>query len=91
MIEPRIGIGAQVDKIRADIGQCGESRVGCEDLTVLCRGEVLRSSRLVGIAQIAEWEHWTFEYSEDGTVLFTPRSEWKAVCKAVLEKIWPQG
>jgi hypothetical protein len=86
MVEPRIGISAQVDKIRAEVGQCGESRVGCEDLTLLCRGAVSRSARLVGIAQIAHWEHWTFEYSEDGTVRFTPRFEWKAICKAVLEK-----
>lgn len=65
----RPGIAAQVDRIRAEIGQCGESRVGCEELRLLCPDEV--SASVTGIAQIAEWEGWTFEYFPDGSVLFT--------------------
>ena len=40
------GIGAQVDKIRAEIRQHGESRVGCEELTLLCRNEVSDAQQL---------------------------------------------
>jgi hypothetical protein len=62
------GIGAQVDKIRAEIWQHGASRVGCEELTLLCRNEV---SDAQGLSGIAEWERWTFEYLPDGTVRFS--------------------
>jgi hypothetical protein len=30
---------------------------------------------LDGVARIAEWEHWAFEYLPDGTVLFKPLPE----------------
>ena len=72
MIEPRIGIGTQVDKIRAEVEQCGESRVGCDELELLCRNEDSTGARLVALEQIAEWEHWTFRYFPDGAVVFTP-------------------
>jgi hypothetical protein len=65
------GIAAQVDKIRAEIRQHGESRVGCEELSLLCPNEVSDAQQLNGIAQIAEWERWTFEYLPDGSVRFT--------------------
>lgn len=65
------GVALQVDRMRADIVRCGESRVGCDELRLLCP-EVPESEELVGIAQIAEWERWTFEYCTDGSVLFTP-------------------
>jgi hypothetical protein len=65
------GIGAQVDKIRAEIRQCGESRVGCAELTLLCPNEVSIAQELNGISEIAEWERWTFEYLPDGRVLFS--------------------
>ena len=65
------GIAAQVDKIRAEIRQHGESRVGCHELSLLCPNEVSNAQELNGIAQIAEWERWTFEYLPDGSVRFT--------------------
>jgi hypothetical protein len=65
------GIAAQVDKIRAEIRQHGESRVGCEELSLLCPAEVSDAQQLNGIAQIAEWERWTFEYLPDGSVRFS--------------------
>jgi hypothetical protein len=65
------GIGAQVDKIRTEIRQHGESRVGCEELSLLCPGEVSNAQVLNGIAQIAEWERWTFQYLPDGSVRFS--------------------
>jgi hypothetical protein len=64
------GIAAQVDKIRAEIRQHGESRVGCEESSLLCPDEVSNAQELNGIAQIAEWERWTFEYLPDGSVRF---------------------
>ena len=68
----RLNISSQVDQMRSDIQRCGESRVGCEELALLCPDEVSGSQELVGIAQIAEWEQWTFEYLPDGSVCFTP-------------------
>ena len=64
-------IAAQVDKIRADIRERGESRVGCEELSLLCRNEVSDDQQLRGISEIAEWERWTFEYLPDGSVRFS--------------------
>jgi hypothetical protein len=66
----RTDIGAQVEKMRADIRQYGESRVGCNELHLLCHSEVSPRQELNGIAQIAEWERWTFEYLADGSVRF---------------------
>jgi hypothetical protein len=65
------GIGSQVDKIRAEIRQCGESRVGGDELFLLRPAEVSIAQELNGISEIAEWEHWTFEYLPDGSVRFS--------------------
>jgi len=67
----RPDIAAQVDKIRAEIRQHGESRVGCEELRLLCPDKVSDAEGLSGIAEIAEWERWTFEYLPDGSVRFS--------------------
>jgi hypothetical protein len=66
-------IAAQVDKMRAEIQQCGVSRVGCEELTLLC-SDVSAKQEKIGIEQIAEWERWTFEYLPGGSVQFMPLS-----------------
>ena len=65
------GIAAEVDKIRAEIQQHGESRVGCDELSLLCPNEVSIVEELNGITEIAEWERWAFEYLPDGRVRFT--------------------
>jgi hypothetical protein len=67
----RPGIGAQVDKIRAEIRQCGESYVGKDELFLLRPGEVSNAQALIGISEIAEWERWTFEYLPSGGVRFS--------------------
>ena len=64
-------IGAQVDKIRAEIQEHGESYVGKDELFLLCPDEVSNAQELIGISEIAEWEHWTFEYLPDGCVRFS--------------------
>jgi hypothetical protein len=64
-------IAAQVDKIRTEIQKHGESRVGKDQLFLLCPAEISNAQELNGIAQIAEWERWTFEYLPDGSVRFT--------------------
>jgi hypothetical protein len=69
---PHPDIAAQVDKIRAEIQQHGESRVGCDELCLLCPDEVSAKQEKIGIEQIAEWERWTFEYLPDGSVRFSP-------------------
>ena len=66
-------IAAQVDKIREEIRLYGESRVSENELFLLSPAEVSSSQELIGIAQIAEWEHWNFEYLPDGSVRFKPR------------------
>ena len=64
-------VALQVEKIRVEIRAFGESRVGCEELVFLCPSEVSPREELNGIAQIAEWERWTFEYLPDGSVRFS--------------------
>lgn len=67
-------IAAQVDRIRAEIRQDGESCAGCEELRLLCPAEASEKQQKIGIEEIAEWEGWTFEYLPDGSVRFTPLS-----------------
>jgi hypothetical protein len=67
-------IAAQVDNIRAEIRQCGECHVGKDELFLLCPGEVSNAQELIGISEIAEWEHWTFEYLPSGSVRFSSLS-----------------
>jgi hypothetical protein len=64
-------VATQFDKIRADIREHGESHVGCDELFLLCPTEISNAQELNGIAQIAEWERWTFEYLPDGSVRFS--------------------
>jgi len=61
----------QVEKIRSQIQQFGESRVGCEELSLLC-SDVTAAQEKIGIEQIAEYEGWTFQYLPDGHVRFSP-------------------
>jgi hypothetical protein len=60
----------QVERIRSEIRESGESRVGCEELNLLC-SDVSPAQEKIGIEQIAEYEGWTFQYLPDGHVRFT--------------------
>jgi hypothetical protein len=64
---------AQVENIRSEIGQHGESRVGCEELYLLC-SDVTPAQEKIGVEQIAEYEGWTFQYLPNGHVRFSPLS-----------------
>ena len=61
----------QVEKMRDEMRQFGESRVGCEELNLLC-SDVSALQEKIGIEQIAEYEGWTFQYLPDGHVRFEP-------------------
>ena len=61
----------QVEKIRSEIQQFGESRVGCEELSLLC-SDVSAMQEKIGIEQIAEYEGWSFQYLPNGHVRFAP-------------------
>jgi hypothetical protein len=61
----------QVEKIRSEIQEFGESRVGCEELTLLC-SDVTAAQERIGIEHIAEYEGWNFRYLPDGHVRFSP-------------------
>jgi hypothetical protein len=61
----------QVEKIRSEIRQFGESRVGCEELSLLC-SDVSAMDEKIGIEQIAEYEGWSFQYLPNGHVRFAP-------------------
>ncbi|PZR75139.1 MAG: hypothetical protein DLM73_06005 [Chthoniobacterales bacterium] len=61
---------SQIDKIRREIEEHGESTVGCEELSVLCPGAALHSSRWDAIAQIAIGERWAFTLLPDESVSF---------------------
>ena len=61
----------QIEKMRSDIRQFGESRVGCEELSLLC-SDVSAMQEKIGIEAIAEYEGWSFQYLPDGHVRFAP-------------------
>jgi hypothetical protein len=56
--------------MRHEIEECGESTVGCEELSALCPDAALQSSRWDVIAKIAIGEHWSFTLFPDNSVCF---------------------
>ena len=62
----------QVTEIRAAILRNGEFIAGCKELAILCP-EVPKQDRMIGIAQIAEWEDWVFEPLPNLTVRFSAK------------------
>jgi hypothetical protein len=61
---------SQVEIVRREIQEYGESVVGCAELRVLCPDEVPASTQWNAIARIAESENWSFTYCPDGSVSF---------------------
>jgi len=61
---------SQVEIVRQEIQEYGESVVGCAELRVLCPDEVPASTQWNAIARIAKNENWSFTYFSDGSVGF---------------------
>ena len=61
---------SQVETVRQEIQEYGESVVGCAELRVLCPDEVPASTQWNAIARIAKSENWSFTYCPDGCVSF---------------------
>ena len=61
---------SQVEMVRQEIQEYGESVVGCTELRVLCPDEVPVSTQWNAIARIAKSEGWSFTYFPDGSVGF---------------------
>ena len=63
---------SQVERIRREVKDTGESIVGCEELRVLCADDVAVSDQWDAIAKIALNERWSFTFFPDGSVRFAP-------------------
>jgi len=61
---------SQIEIVRQEIQDSGESVVGCEELRVLCPDEVPASNQWTAIAKIAKSENWSFTYCPDGSISF---------------------
>jgi hypothetical protein len=61
---------SQVDNVRREIQESGESIVGCEELRVLCPDEFPPSTQWSAIAKIAMREGWSFTFFPNGNVGF---------------------
>ena len=70
MRHERPTLKAQVETIRREVDECGESIVRCDELRILCEDVVLSSNNWEAIAKIAINEGWSFTYFPDGSVRF---------------------
>jgi len=61
---------SQIDRIRQEIEECGESIVTCEKLNVLCPNTELPSGVWDAVARIAADEGWSFTFLPDRSVCF---------------------
>ena len=66
----RTMLKSQVEHVRQEIQEHGESVVGCEELRLLCPDEVLVGNQWAEIAKIAMSEGWSFTYFPNGSVAF---------------------
>jgi len=82
MMKPEIF--SQIAKIRVEVRRDGESRVGSDQLGLLCDREVGLEAQLTAMNEIAQWEHWDFEYLADGRVRFFHPNTMKARTTAEL-------
>ena len=69
MMKPEISI--QIAKIRVNVRRDGESLVGRDQLRLLRDSEVGLEAQLTALNEIAQWEHWDFDYLADGRVRFS--------------------
>ena len=69
-VNPQIAF--EVAEIRAEIERRGESSVAPRQLSILS-AKIPTAERLRRVAEIAEWEHWSFEFLPNGGVRFRRR------------------
>jgi hypothetical protein len=69
-VQGRPALESQIETIRGEIQEHGESLVGCEELRVLCPDEVPVINQWNAIAKIARSEKWSFTYFANGSVAF---------------------
>ena len=60
-----LSLQRQVEVIRREIAETGESIVGCEELRVLCGDVVEPYKQSTTIALIATYEGWSFVFYPD--------------------------
>jgi hypothetical protein len=68
--DERPTLKSQVEKIRNEIQEYGESIVGCEALRGLCLDEIAQSGQWEAIAKISIIEGWCFTFFPNGSVRF---------------------
>jgi hypothetical protein len=68
--EERRTLQSEIERIRGEIKDSGESIVACEELRVLCAEEVPVSNQWNAIAKIAINEKWSFTFFPSGSVRF---------------------
>jgi hypothetical protein len=69
-VQKRATLERQIEMIRREIAETGESIVGCEELRVLCPDEVPPGIQWNAVANIAMSEGWSFTYFPNGNVAF---------------------
>ena len=70
MQHERPTLKSQVEKIRKEIQEYGESIVGCDALRVLCLDEIAQSGQWEAIAKISIIEGWSFTFFPNGSIRF---------------------
>ena len=63
-------VESRVQRMRGEIEQSGESRLGRGELNLLCADELSEDQRWKTIAEIAINEGWSFTFFPDDTVRF---------------------
>jgi hypothetical protein len=64
-------VESRVQRMRSEIEQSGESRLGRGELNLLCPDEPSEDHRWKTIAEIAINEGWSFTFFPDDTVRFS--------------------
>ena len=60
----------QIATIRVDVRRHGESRVGSDQLRLFRDSEVGLEAQPTALDEIAQWEHWDYDYLADGVFGF---------------------
>lgn len=64
-------VDPEVQRMRAEIEQSGETVLARDELNLLCRGEILDWHHWKTVAEIAINEGWSFTFFPDDSVRFS--------------------